>query len=216
MGLLFVTGQARGNLLLFCVCVRVCACVCVYACVCVCVCACVLYFIVFCRKFRSLYLGMSQKLQKQCYPFLSVCTVFLCVQCQYLTFLTCSQMLMHMTAHSGCTNTVREFALKADCRRNLPCCNGDSNLDPYCTWLLSLNLCQLSDPNKWWVVCSHCFLWWGGLFYESSAALLKLTLSSKRKSVSTTRTPQDQDMATVAEGISTFISVIHLQSTSSV
>ena len=33
-----------------------------------------------CRKFESPYLGKTQQLQEQHYPFLSVCAVFLCVQ----------------------------------------------------------------------------------------------------------------------------------------
>ena len=38
------------------------------------------YFIVPCEKFGSLYMGMSQQLQEQRYPFLPVCEVFTCVQ----------------------------------------------------------------------------------------------------------------------------------------
>ena len=48
-------------------------------------------------------------------PILPVCTVFSCVQttvygCQCLRFLTCAQLLVHATAHGGCTNTVRDPA----------------------------------------------------------------------------------------------------------
>ena len=43
---------------------------------------------------------------------------YFCVQklvcCQCLGFLMCTQMLMHVTAHRGCADTVREPALKAD------------------------------------------------------------------------------------------------------
>ena len=38
--------------------------------------------------------------------------------CQCLGFLTCTQMLMHAIAHRGCTDTVRESALKADWDKN--------------------------------------------------------------------------------------------------
>ena len=34
--------------------------------------------------------------------------------CQSLGFLTCAQILMHMIAHWGCTDTLRESALEAD------------------------------------------------------------------------------------------------------
>ena len=34
--------------------------------------------------------------------------------CQGLGFLTCAQLLMHATAHGGCTDTVRESALEVD------------------------------------------------------------------------------------------------------
>ena len=69
------------------------------------------YSIVLCRKFVSPYLHKVQQLQGQCYPFLSVCAVFSCVQtmvgCQCLRFLTCTLMLMHAIAHRGCITTVR-------------------------------------------------------------------------------------------------------------
>ena len=49
-------------------------------------------------------------------PFLSVCAVLSCVQTMVWLpeFLTCTQMLMHAIAHGGCTDTVRESALKVD------------------------------------------------------------------------------------------------------
>ena len=41
---------------------------------------------------------------------------------QCLRFLTYIQMLMHVIAHGGCTDTVRESALKADSgRKKIPC-----------------------------------------------------------------------------------------------
>ena len=38
-----------------------------------------------------------------------------------------TQMLMHAIAHMGCTDTVRESALKVDSGRKIPCHIGDSN-----------------------------------------------------------------------------------------
>ena len=35
-----------------------------------------------------------------------------------LGLLTCAQLLMHAIAHGGCTDTVRESALKADWEKN--------------------------------------------------------------------------------------------------
>ena len=50
------------------------------------------------------------------------------VCCQCLGFLTCTQMLMHVTAHGGCTDIIREPALTADSERKVPCHTRDSNL----------------------------------------------------------------------------------------
>ena len=47
--------------------------------------------------------------------------------CQHLGFLTGAHMLMHVTAHGGYTNTVRESGLKAGCWRKAPCRTGDWN-----------------------------------------------------------------------------------------
>ena len=38
--------------------------------------------------------------------------------CECLGFLICAQMLMHAIAHRGCTDTVRESALRADWEKN--------------------------------------------------------------------------------------------------
>ena len=38
--------------------------------------------------------------------------------CQCLRFLTCTQMLMHVISHGGCTDTVRESALNTDWEKN--------------------------------------------------------------------------------------------------
>ena len=51
----------------------------------------------------------------QCVQYFSVSRQW--YSCQCLGFLTCTQMLMHAVAHGGCTDTVRESALKADSGR---------------------------------------------------------------------------------------------------
>ena len=35
-----------------------------------------------------------------------------------------TKMLLYTNAHEGCTNTIRESALKADSERKVPCCSG--------------------------------------------------------------------------------------------
>ena len=76
------------------------------------------------EKFRSPYLGKAQQSQEQRYnPYIpnSVCGIFECRAnsgCQSVGFLTCTQMLMHAIAHGGCTNTVREPAVKVDWEKN--------------------------------------------------------------------------------------------------
>ena len=47
----------------------------------------------------------------------------------------------------GCTDTVRESALKDNTGRKIPCRTGDSNLRQYCAWLLSRTLYPLSYPR---------------------------------------------------------------------
>ena len=64
--------------------------------------------------------------------FLSLCVQYFCVSkqlhgSQCLGLSTCAQMLMYAIARGGCTDTVRESALKADSGRKIPCCTGDSN-----------------------------------------------------------------------------------------
>ena len=53
-------------------------------------------------------------------------------------------MLMNAIAHRGCTDTVRESALKADSGRKIPCRTGDSNPQQYCAWLFSPTVYQVS------------------------------------------------------------------------
>ena len=82
------------------------------------------YFIFPCRTLWSPYMGKAQQPQVQRYPFLSVCVVFRVSRrwygCQCLGFLTCTQMLMQAIAHGGCTDTVRESALKVAPGRKIP------------------------------------------------------------------------------------------------
>ena len=67
-------------------------------------------------------------------PFLSVCAVLSCVQTMVWLpeFLTCTQMLMHAIAHGGCTDTVRESALKFGSGRKIPSRPRDSNPRQHC------------------------------------------------------------------------------------
>ena len=60
-----------------------------------------------------------------------------CYGCQCLGFLTCVQMLIHAIAHGGCTNTVRESALKVGSGRKILCRTWDSNPCQYCALLTS-------------------------------------------------------------------------------
>ena len=41
---------------------------------------------------------------------------------------TCAQILMHVIAHRGVQTHVREYALKVDSGRKIPCRTGESNL----------------------------------------------------------------------------------------
>ena len=77
--------------------------------------------------------------------------------CQCLGSLTCVQMLMQAIAHGGCTDTVRQSALEADCGRKIPFRTGDSNLSQYCSWLFSRTLYQLNQPRLYLVAFAvHC------------------------------------------------------------
>ena len=83
------------------------------------------------REIRVALPGKAQQPQDHCYPFLPVCSIFVCPDSgiqlpvfgifrltgrktpifTYLGFLTCTQML-HAVAHGGCADTVMESALK--------------------------------------------------------------------------------------------------------
>ena len=51
---------------------------------------------------------------------------------------------MHVIAHGGCVDTVRESALEVDSGRKIPCSTCDSNMCQYCAWPFSGTLYQLS------------------------------------------------------------------------
>ena len=53
-------------------------------------------------------------------------------------------MLMHVIAHGGCTDTVRESASEADSGRKIPCRTRDSNPLQYCARFFSPTLYQQS------------------------------------------------------------------------
>ena len=75
------------------------------------------------RKLGSPYLvNATAATKEQCYAFLPVCAVFLCVQTVAWLFSTCAQMLMHAIAHGSCVNTIAESTLKTDHgeRKTLP------------------------------------------------------------------------------------------------
>ena len=64
----------------------------------------------------------------------------------------CVHMLMHAIAHEGCTDNVRESALKVDCGRKISCRGGESNLPQqragptlYQLSYIPAQLVQLSD-----------------------------------------------------------------------
>ena len=58
-------------------------------------------------------------------------------------------MLMQAIVHGGCTDTVRESALKADSGRKIPCRTGDSNPRQYCAWLLSRTLYHVNYSHPY-------------------------------------------------------------------
>ena len=88
-------------------------------------CCCCCFFLLFtssfipCRKFRSPYLGKATAATRAVLPIPDSESSYFQVSkqwysCQCLGSLMCKQMLMHVIAHRGFTDTVRESALKAD------------------------------------------------------------------------------------------------------
>ena len=53
-------------------------------------------------------------------------------------------MSIHVIAHGGCTDTVRESALEVDSGTNIPSRTVDSNPHQFCAWLFSQTLCRLT------------------------------------------------------------------------
>ena len=75
-----------------------------------------------CGKFGSPYLGKATAAARAALPIPnSACGIFACPDkrygCQCLESLTSAQMLMPAIAHEGCTDTVKESALKVDSGR---------------------------------------------------------------------------------------------------
>ena len=52
----------------------------------------------------------------------------------------CTQMLMRMIAHKGCTYVIRESALKIDSGRKILCFSGESNLSQWQTGMTQYHL----------------------------------------------------------------------------
>ena len=78
------------------------------------------------REFRSPYLGTALQPRRAVIPIsASVYSIFMCpnngVAVSVWDFLTCAQCWCVRFAHGGCTDTVRESALKADSGRKIPC-----------------------------------------------------------------------------------------------
>ena len=90
--------------------------------------------------------------------------------CQCLGFLTCAQTLMHVIAHGGCTDTVRESAQEVDSGRNIPCRTGDSNQCRYCAWRFSRTLYPLSYSRLYF--CFECCV--GGLCERTGLQMQRL------------------------------------------
>ena len=108
------------------------------------------YFIVPCRTFGSPNLGKAQQLQEQCYPFLSVCVVFSCVQTMvWLLMFGIFNMrrCWCVRLHTGAVRAVRESELEVDWEKKKTCHTGDSSLHQHRAWFFSWTLYQLSHPH---------------------------------------------------------------------
>ena len=90
---------------------------------------------------------------------MSVCSIFVRpnngVAASVWDFESANRMvLVHTIAHWGCTDTVKESALKVDFWRKILCRTGESNPRQYCAWLFGPTLYKLSYPAHF--VCSVC------------------------------------------------------------
>ena len=113
------------------------------------------YFIVPCGKFGSPYPGKAQQPQEQRYPLLW-CVQYFHVSkqwygCQCLGCLTCAHMLTHAAAHGGCTDTVRESALKLTLGETSLATPRTQNTH---TWLFSRTLYHLSYSRNTLYFCN--------------------------------------------------------------
>ena len=91
-----------------------------------------------CRKFGLPFLGKAQQPQEQLPIPISGCSIFVhpnngMAESASLGFLMCTQMLRHASVNGGCTDAVRESALKTAPGRKIPCHTGDPNPPKYCT-----------------------------------------------------------------------------------
>ena len=99
-------------------------------------------------KFRLPYPGKAQQPRKQCYPFLSVCVVFMCSQT-----MARQPMFGIFNPHTDvkacdCTRRLYRHCMRV-CTGNWlweknPCHTRDSNLHQFCGWLFNRTLFQLS------------------------------------------------------------------------
>ena len=80
----------------------------------------------------------------QCVQHFPVCKQW--CGCHCLVFSTCVQMLMHAIAHGGCTDTVRESALKVHSKK-IPSRTGDSNPSQYFAWRFGRMLYPLTSTS---------------------------------------------------------------------
>ena len=111
-------------------------------------------------KFRSPCLRKATAAARTVLPTLtSACSISMCpnsVAAGVWNFKMCAQISMHVTAHSGCANTVRESALKVNSGRKILCHPGELNPCQYCIRLFGLmSLYQLSCPAPIVLVSTH-------------------------------------------------------------
>ena len=98
------------------------------------------------------------------------CVQYPCVSkqwysCQCLGFLLCTQMLKNATAHSSCSDTLRQSALEVYSSRKISCCTRDSNPHLYYAWLFRCST-NWAICTPWKSICLYfCFL-----FFEPDSA----------------------------------------------
>ena len=112
---------------------------------------------------RLTWVNLQQPLE-QCYPFLSVCAVFLCIQTMgWLPIFGIFNVCINVSA-CDCTlghmYIITESALTVDSGRKITCCTEESNPCQYCARLFGLVLYHLSHPSpaggeRWMTDCSN-------------------------------------------------------------